>query len=441
MEPISNKPLDSSLVNLGPTSPGPGDQDGAGGGRFAAPATQTSSFPDQIESDARPAPRFGGLIPQEPPATQLSTAPPDSPPPELAAKLDTQLAMARLQENVRPHGRDGARRRATSPEPASPTVQQASAAVAAASTAAGDAEDVLNRMYERAQTILDSGFTRAEDILRFSEDAARQIETRGETESGQILDTARQLADQIRQRAYEEYQPPSIRPPLAEGGDQPPSIGLPDARRRGHDRGETSDWSDMLRDLFNKAMAEADDVWSRGQLDSSSVLEGARALADQTRADGQQQATDVREAAIGASNRIHEFGRSISVNLRQEGIKHADMSKFREDLQRQDIRDDEFRNTLQKELRKLEELLARARESCADPAIRDPKSTTKYTKYTKGFNPQFAICNPQSAIRNRIWNSGTQEWVSLRTPHSALRTPHSPSRTPHSPPFDSLRQK
>jgi hypothetical protein len=357
MEPISNKPLDSSLVNLGSTSMEQEAKTEQATAGSPTPA-QASSFSDKIESSPT-SPTLGGLIHQEPPVTQLSTAPFDSPPPELASKLDTQLAMARLQEDVRLQGETASG--PTAPPPsgsALPTVQQAGAAVAAASTAAGDAEDVLNRMYERAQTILDSGFTRSEDILRFSEDAARQIEARGAAESGQILDTARQLAEQIRQRAYEEYQPPSIRLPGAEGGAQPPSIGLPGGEDEGTIGAGTSDWSDMLQDLFNKAMAEADDVWNRGQLDSARVLEGAQALAGQTRADGQQQATDVREAAIGASNRIHEFGRNISVNLRQEGLKHADLSQFREDLQRQDIRDADFRTTLQQELRDLEALLA-----------------------------------------------------------------------------------
>ena len=354
MEPISNKPLDSSLVNLGPT---PLDQEvkteQAPG--VAAPVTSATSFSDQIES---PSPStLGGLIPPQPSATPLSTSPPDSPPAELATKLDTQLAMARLQGDARVTG-EMATLPAEPPPPApsSPTVEQASAAVAAASTATGDAEDILSQMYQQAQDILDSGFTRADDILRFSEDAARQIEARGETESANILDTARQLADQIRQRAYEEYQPPSIGLPGAEGG-VPPSIGLPDAGGE-TPVGDTSGWSDMLQDLFNKAMAEADDVWNRGQLDAAHVLDGSKVLADQTRTDGQQQATDVREAAIGASNRIHDFGRSISFNLREEGIKFSDMSRFREELQRQDIRDDDFRNTLQKELQKMEELLA-----------------------------------------------------------------------------------
>jgi hypothetical protein len=351
MEPISNKPLDTSLVNLGPTSL---EQEvpAAQPAKTSPPAP--ASFQDQIQSTPAGS-SLGGLLSAESAGKQLETAPTTAPPPELAAKLDTQLAMARLQEDVRLAG-EAAAEPPPSP-PASPTVQQASATVAAASTATGNAEDVLNRMYERAQSILDSGFTRAEDILRFSEDAARQIETRGEAEAGGILDTARQMAEQIRQRAYEEYQPPTIRPPFPEGGEQPPSIGLPEPGTEVPVE-EPPDWSDMLQDLFNKAMAEADDVWSRGQLDSARLLEEARALAGQTRVDGQDQATDVREAAIGASNRIHDFGRSISVNLRQEGIKHADMSRFREDLQRQDIRDDEFRNTLQKELGKLEELLA-----------------------------------------------------------------------------------
>lgn len=357
MEPISNKPLDSSLVNLGPT---PEDQEvkAEQATAGAAPVTQALSFPDKIESSST-GPSLGGLILQEPPVSQLPGAPPDSPPPELASKIDTQLAMARLQGDARVTG-EMATLPAEPPPPApsSPTVEQASASVAAASTATGDAEDILSQMYQRAQDILDSGFTRADDILRFSEDAARQIEARGETESANILDTARQLAEQIRQRAYEEYQPPSIRPPLAEGGDQPPSIGLPGGEDEGTIGAGTSDWSDMLQDLFNKAMAEADDVWNRGQLDAAHVLDGSKALAEQTRADGEQQASDVREAAIGASSRIHDFGRSISFNLREEGVKLSDMSRFQEDLQKQDIRDDEFRNTLQKQLRDLEALLA-----------------------------------------------------------------------------------
>lgn len=355
MEPISDKRLDSSLINLEPTATEPGVQST---GPAAPSPPEAASFQDQIQSSLTGS-SLGGLLPADAVIQQMGTAPAATPPPELAAKLDTQLAMARLQEDVRLQGEAASPPVAPLPQPASPTVQLAGAAVAAAgATAAGDAEDVLNRMYERAQTILDSGFTRAEDILRFSEDAARQIEARGEAESGQILDTARQLAEQIRQRAYEEYQPPSIRPPGMEEREQPPSIGLPGGDDEGTIGAGTSDWSDMLRDLFNKAMAEADDVWNRGQLDSARVLEEARALANQTRADGQAQATEVREAAIGASNRIHEFGRSISVNLRQEGLKFADLARFREDLQRQDIRDDEFRNTLRQELGKLEALLA-----------------------------------------------------------------------------------
>jgi hypothetical protein len=359
MDEITNKPLDNRLIDLAQTAM---EKETPAAAPAAAPPPAPkaeAAFPDKIE-EKPPDPGLGGLLPPETPLKE-GDAGVSAPPPELASKLDTRMAMARLKEDALLQGETASAPVGPPPTgPAAPPAVESAAGTNASTQVARSAEDVLGRMYDQAQSILDSGFSRAEEILQFSESAAAQIEEHGAQDAGNILTAARDQAEQIRQRAYEEYQPPSIGLPGEGEEEPPPSIGLPEGGGE-TPGGESSDWDDMLRDLFNKAMAEADDVMLRGQSEADDVLAQARALAQQTRDNGRDQSLEVRQAAINSSNLIHEYGRNISTNLRQEGIKRADFSQLREELQRAEIRDADFRNTLQHEIQSMEDLLAGVR--------------------------------------------------------------------------------